>query len=120
MVLKKIRARQIVVLKEIHAVQLSSTKFERASEIFLCKPNKYGSFWKIMLVEFVLVELVQAEDPLNYVLEYEGHCMPLPLTYDPTAYFQFSVSQMETLWFRLDTIYLMHFYSKRGEKKIGA
>lgn len=55
---KEICARQMVVLKEI------GTIFERASEIFSCKPNRYGFFWKIVLVEFVLVEFVQAEDPL--------------------------------------------------------
>ena len=42
----------------------NNTIFERASEIFPCKPNKYGSFCKIVQVEFVLVEFVQAEDPL--------------------------------------------------------
>ena len=55
MVLKEICARQIVVLKEIRAIQIHSTILERASGIFSCKPNKY---------EIVLVEFVQAEDPL--------------------------------------------------------
>ena len=56
-----------MLLKEICAIYTNSTIFERASELFSCKPNKYGSFWKIVQVEFVLVEFVQAEDPLYFV-----------------------------------------------------